>query len=165
MTKIIAGSGHRPQFAVTPTLKAFSKAQDLAMLQTAKHYLAELKADYVISGGALGWDTAIARAAFSLKIPYAVYVPCQGFGAMWDKQQQFTFDMMLRHADKHHIVTDKPYNASLMVIRDHAMVNDATMVLALWNGQTHGGTYHTVQYAKQCHKEVVNAWGYYNATY
>lgn len=158
---IVAGTGHRPQFAVTGNLKPFSQEQDLAMLKTAKYFLVVMGADYVISGGALGWDTAIARAAYALKIPYAVYVPCYGFGSQWDEKQQQTLKNMLDNAASWHTVTEKPYTSNLMVVRDKAMVNDATAVLALWNGQQHGGTWHTVKYANSKNVEVVNAWEYY----
>lgn len=163
MKTIVAGTGHRPQFAEIGKLKAFSEAQGIAMMQTARHFLQQLGAEYVISGGALGWDTALARAAYSLKIPYAVYVPCYGFGSQWNEAQQSTFRNMLKHAAHWRTVTEKPYASNLMVIRDHAMVNDANTVLALWNGQEHGGTWHTVKYAESKDIKVVNAWEYYKS--
>ena len=161
---IIAGTGHRPQFAEVGKLKAFSNEQSIAMTQTAKKHLQELGASYVISGGALGWDTALARAAYSLKIPYAVYVPCWGHGSMWTQEQQVTYRALLEYADKWHYVVEEPYASQHMITRDHAMVNDCDSLLALWSGMKKGGTFKTIQYAKQQGKNVVNVWSDYEAT-
>ena len=42
--------------------------------------------------------------------------------------------------------------------RNELMVNDSDMVLALWDGESAGGTWNCIQYAGKVEKEIVNLW-------
>ena len=42
----------------------------------------------------------------------------------------------------------------LMLVRNDYMVDHSDLVLAIWNGEQSGGTWHTIQYAKAKGKQV-----------
>lgn len=158
---IIAGSGHRPQKAEIGKVKAFSELQTAILTDIARQALLFLEASIVITGGALGWDTAIARAAYSLKVPYRVYVPFKGQEIKWRAEQQAKYRAMLEHADSVKIVTGGDYSTNAMQTRNEAMVNDCEILLVLWNGEQSGGTWNCVQYARSKRRTIQNVWDYY----
>ena len=41
-----------------------------------------------------------------------------------------------------------------MLVRNDYMVDHSDLVLAIWNGEQSGGTWHTIQYAKTKGKQV-----------
>jgi uncharacterized phage-like protein YoqJ len=42
-----------------------------------------------------------------------------------------------------------------MQVRNEYMVDHADVVIAIWNGNQHGGTFNAVSYARQKHKPVI----------
>lgn len=160
---IVAGTGHRPQKAAIGKLKAFSELQSLTMTDLAKQALVATEANLVISGGALGWDMAIARAAYSLQIPYLVYVPFKGQESKWGELDQSRYRSMLSKAQKVVTVSEGAYSAQAMQKRNEAMVDDCETLLALWDGKERGGTWNCIQYArnKPDTRVIVNLWDMY----
>jgi uncharacterized phage-like protein YoqJ len=161
---IIAGTGHRPQKAVIGKLEAFSALQDYTMFKVAKRFLLQHGASLVITGGALGWDMAMARAAHILQIPFRVYVPFKGQESKWTASQQAKYRAMLNEAETVKIVSEtKKHAPDLMFfqIRNIAMVDDCELLLALWDGKRGGGTWNCIQYAEKVERKIVNAWEEY----
>lgn len=160
---IIAGSGHRPQNAEIGKVKAFSELQSSVMTEVAKQALIVLEASLVITGGALGWDMAIARAAYSLQVPYLVYVPFLGQESKWTPEQQKKYHLMLDHAKKVKRISNGGYSAQAMQKRNEAMVDDCETLLALWDGKESGGTWNCIQYArnKPDTRNIMNVWDWY----
>jgi uncharacterized phage-like protein YoqJ len=162
-SQVIAASGHRPQQAHLLNLPAFSQQQENAMFQSAKFYLAGFNnISLVITGGALGWDTAVARAAYSLGLAYAVYVPCKGQESRWNAEAQEKYRKMLSLATEVKYISQESYKPALMFARDKAMIDACSLLLVLWNPEKQsGGTYNAIQYARQINKEYINVWGHY----
>lgn len=158
---IIAGTGHRPQNCEIGNVKAFSEIQTAIMTDIAKWALSTLGAKHVITGGALGWDTALARAAYSLQIPYRVYVPFKGQESKWTAEQQTKYRAMLKHAARVEVLSEDGYSAVLMQRRNQAMVNDSELLLALWNGKREGGTWNCIHYAENMNCVIQNVWQQY----
>lgn len=157
---IIAGTGHRPD-------KLGGYGQDVyeRLVNTACEGLGDVVGDVtrVISGGALGWDQALASAALRLNLSLTLALPFAGFWSKWPKSSQDHLEFLVSQADKVVYVCDEGYAAWKMQHRNKYMVDECDSVLALWNG-TDGGTANCVRYAYKVGKPVVNVWDRYKET-
>jgi uncharacterized phage-like protein YoqJ len=155
---IICGTGHRPD-----KLGGYGIAAHVRLIALAKDGLLSLRprVSTVISGGALGWDQALAAAAMDLEIPYQMYLPFPEFWSKWPKDSQEYLELLCSTAAKIRYVSEAGYNPYKMQVRNEAMVDSSELVLALWNG-TSGGTANCVKYAEKVGKPVVNLWDKYN---
>lgn len=151
-------TGHRP-----PKLGGYNPSNPrvkktlLALRALIEHYI-EQGVDTFITGMALGIDMWAARIVLALKethphIKLYAYVPCQGQFRAWEKNPQSIREWwdIIDHCDGVHYVSKESYEASggakCMQARNVAMVDDAHLVIAVWDG-TAGGTGNCVQYAK-----------------
>lgn len=160
---IIAATGHRPQHAALPHLPAFSTEQEAKMLQVAKYFLSGfINVDIVITGGALGWDTNVARAAHALGLPFAVYAPFKGQESRWSEDCQRRYKIMLTHAAEVKYISNGGYSPHRMFERNKIMIYDCSTLIALWNPEKQsGGTFDAIQYARRIGKEYLNTWPNY----
>jgi len=158
---ILAGTGHRPHRCAIGKIKAYSDYQSQVMYEIASQFFIYYEVDLALSGGALGWDTAICRAAYALKVPYHVYVPFAGQESQWPKDNQDKYHKMLEYAEKVIIVSEGDYTPQKMQKRNQALVDNCNILLALWNGKQEGGTWNCIQYAKRVGRETTNAWPSY----
>lgn len=153
---IVAGTGHRPD-----KLGGYGPEVSTRLIVLARDWLIAYKPERVISGGALGWDQALAWAAQSTDIPYTMALPFEGFEKQWPKSSQ---DDLARLLDKAHEIVDvsEPgYAPWKMQVRNQWMVDHCDQVLALWNGSK-GGTGNCIAYANKVGKPIVNLWDAYN---
>lgn len=155
-----AVTGHRPSH-LGPG--GYSQATAGRLLRLAMDVLREFQPDTVITGMALGWDTAIAQACVLLQIPFDAYVPCEGHESVWPEASQKVYRELLTKARTVKIVTGGGYEAWKMHSRNVAMVDRLTgptdFLLALWDEQHQsGGTYKCVQYAERAKVQVYNVW-------
>jgi uncharacterized phage-like protein YoqJ len=141
---IYAGTGHRPQFLPCKF------DEEHHWLQRCITYLDIWLCDnideieYIITGGAIGWDTWLAERCINLNIPFDVYVPFKEQGKNWPHAAQARYEEMLSHA-KQIIFIQEKYSKAAFLVRDQRMVDDAETILALWQpSHKSGGTYHTV---------------------
>ena len=149
---ILAATGHRPD-----KLGGYgNKARD-ALFQTAIRSLEHLAPSYVISGMALGWDTAIAHAAIALNIPFEAAVPFIGQDSRWPSSSREIYAQLLEQADKYTVVSSGEYAAWKMQARNEYMVDSADQIIACWNGTT-GGTDNCLKYARSKSKKIHNAY-------
>ena len=111
----------------------------------------------VISGMALGWDQAIAHAAYLEKIPFVAAIPFRGQELMWPKHSQELYNSLVKVASEVEIICSGEYSPSKMQTRNEWMVNNSSHVMALWDG-TGGGTKNCVDYALKINKPVINVW-------
>lgn len=155
---IVAATGHRPD-----KLGGYGVATHLEGL--ARHALASVDGiERVISGMALGWDQAVAEAAVQLGIPVMAAVPFEGQARVWPAPAQARYHRILERVQGIVIVTAPAPRSSgeaarAMQARNIWMVDNATHVLALWNGDAGGGTAHCVGYAERLGRPVWNLWG------
>lgn len=147
---ILAFTGHRPGklggYDIT-NLTAF-----------AKKILIETKPATVISGLALGWDSAVADAAIELDIPLIGAVPFAGQPARWRDEDKALYAKRL--AACHNVVIVCPgneYHARKMKKRNRWMVRNSQALIALWDGSD-GGTASCCRYAVSIGHPVVNVW-------
>lgn len=149
---ILSVTGHRPNKLGGYSPEAYRKLLALAMNQVIK-----LQPSLVITGMALGWDTAIAEACFQLNVPYLAAVPFKGQECLWPALSQYKYRNLLFHAQEVVIVSTGSYSAGKMNKRNRFMVDKADSVLALWDG-TQGGTGNCVAYAKLKGKPIINCY-------
>lgn len=152
---IIAATGHRPDKISSDGYGAETSRR---LHRLATDSLKDLAPEKVISGMALGWDQAVAHAAIDLDIPVLAAIPHEGHESRWPFASQKRYHAILKHCDEVVLVTDGPYAAWKMQIRNQFMVDRANVLLALWNGGP-GGTANCVNYARKHKVEVVNLWG------
>lgn len=152
------GTGHRPNKLGGYSNQILEKA-----IAVATEYLTTNRPDKVISGLAIGWDTAFAIAAIRLKIPVIGAVPFKGQESKWFPESVKLYNRILEKCEEVVTVSEGGYSREKMLIRDYYMVDRCTRnVVALYNG-TGGGTKHTLDYAEQQIKagkqiNVVNLW-------
>ena len=111
---------------------------------------------HFISGGALGVDQDFAEAVLCAKqiyepITLEIAVPCSAQAMRWSKAEQLRYLSILKRADKITILSEH-YTPTCMKKRNEYMVDKADLVLAYWNGEESGGTWNTINYAKQKQK-------------
>lgn len=154
---IIAGTGHRPD-----KLGGYGEDVMERLVHVAAVWLADntKHGDRVITGMALGWDIALARACVELNIPYICAIPFVGQQRMWPKESQAWYIELLSTAYQIEHICDPGYAPWKMQKRNEWMVDRADMVLALYNG-TSGGTGNCLKYVQEKNKKIVNLWEKY----
>lgn len=150
---IVSGTGHRPD-----KLGGYSKEVALKLKQLAIENLEGVTK--VVSGMALGWDTALALAALELKIPLVAAVPFLGQDRMWPQASKLVYKNILEQAHEIIYVCEGGYAPWKMQVRNEWMVNHCEAVLALWDG-SEGGTGNCIKYAKKVDKHIINIWDQY----
>lgn len=154
---IIAATGHRPD-----KLGGYSDAIAEKLMRLAWGALLSERPEGVISGMALGWDTAVARAAIMLGIPLIAAVPFKGQEHQWPALAQYDYRKLLARAARVEIISLGDYSARAMQRRNEWMVDESNRLLALWDGSS-GGTANCVAYAGRKDREVINLWGEWSA--
>lgn len=152
---ILCGTGHRPDKLGGYGDDVFSELVQLA-IEGIDHTV-----DRVISGGALGWDQALAQATVYRGIPLTLALPFTGFWSKWPKKSQDYLEYLVSEADKVVYVCDEGYAPWKMQERNKWMVDNSDQVLALWNGSD-GGTANCLRYAEKAGKPVINLWETYS---
>lgn len=154
--KVLCGTGHRP-----PKLGGYMLHAKAQVLELAVIVLSKLMPTQLISGMALGWDMALADAANTLNIPYIAAVPFEGQDSRWTGKDKKYYMHLLKGACQVVHVCDPGFAAWKMQKRNEWMVDNAEVVLALWDGVEQGGTWNCVRYAREQNKPVVNCWNKY----
>lgn len=158
---IISGTGHRPD-----KLGGWENPRDSweIPLNLAKESLDSISG--IVSGGAAGWDLILAHAAIELQIPLYMMIPFEGQDRKWNSHYRRLYNEAREYAVRELIISDS-YSNKAFLDRNKAMVDYVKskqgFVLALWNGDTRGGTAHCVKYAHKEGVEVVNLWEDYVA--
>jgi len=154
---MICGTGHRPD-----KLGGYNDLAHTNLVKIAERYLAELNPERVISGMALGWDTALAEATINTNRYLVCAIPFVGQECMWHKDSKEKYNNILLKANEIKAICSKGYAPYKMQIRNEWMVDNSDLVFAMWDG-TKGGTYNCVQYAKKMGKPIVNAYEVYRS--
>lgn len=118
----------------------------------------ELKPAKIISGMAIGVDQWAVEAALELKIPVLALIPCAAQESKWpgkvqERYKEMLADIILAGGEVKYI-SDKPYTNICMQVRNEAIVSNADMMLAVWDGSS-GGTGNCVSAANIAKKHVM----------
>ncbi len=163
MTKkgiIIAGTGHRPKYCPCKYNEKHPWLKDLKSRLYADLDVGwnSQQIEYVISGGAIGWDMWLAETAIEVGIPVHMYLPFRDQGSTWPTETQNRFKDLLSKASEVKYISET-YSNKAFFKRDEAMIDACDIVFALLNPVAEeGGTYYTVQYAQKQNKEIENYW-------
>lgn len=157
---IVAATGHRPD-----KLGGYGDQASTNLVALAVDAINDLAnncdpRDFVISGMALGWDMAVAEAACIWGVPFHAYVPFEGQESRWPIKSQRLWKRLIDRAAKVVVCSGGGYAPWKMQERNKRMVDDADLILALWNGSD-GGTANCVNYAQQRGKPIKNVWSHY----
>lgn len=163
MPLIISATGHRPQ-ALQTSWSMYESFTLPRLTDLATAYFQRTKPDIVISGMALGWDTAVALSALTLGIELHCYVPFNGHHARWSSKQQEQYHSIIQQTDKviypqgEDVPRERSYSevAKLLLNRNTDMLNNSNRVVALFNGEPKGGTYDAIKKAKAMGLQVDN---------
>lgn len=154
----LAATGHRPnKLGLWNCLgwrpRAVQFLRDFAFQQlNAVHQQHNLRE--VISGMAVGWDTAIALAALRLEIPLIAAIPFPNQPLKWPPANVEEWAWIKSQATEVITIADS-YSLAAMQARNEYMVNRADIMLALWNG-TPGGTANCLRYARRKDKPIID---------
>ena len=131
------------------------------LVELAEDYLRKLKPALVISGMALGWDTAVALACVRLGIPFVAAVPFPRQASRWPEKDQQRHAFLLGKAALVVVVgSDELADADLraaMQWRNEFMVDHAHLILACFDGSA-GGTANCIRDAQEQGKPIVNTY-------
>ena len=116
----------------------------------------------MISGMALGWDTAWAIAALRNGIPLVAAVPFAGQSDRWPVAARIRFDRILEMAQEVVVVSPGGYSGMAMQRRNMWMVDRCDALAALWSGSD-GGTANCMRHAAQIGKPTINLWPEFTA--
>lgn len=153
---ILAGTGHRPD-----KLGGYGKEAAQHLRAVATKALKYMNPDAVISGMALGWDTALAQAALTLRINLIAAIPFEGQEKMWPEESRLMYKKIISRADDVRYICDPGYAPWKMQRRNEWMVDHSHGVIALWDG-SEGGTGNCIRYAQKVGKPIYNQWDRYN---
>lgn len=140
----VAITGHRPK-SLDNDYTYKSEAWEWVRSEMTATF-EKVKPSMIVSGMALGVDTVAAECAIALEIPFIAAVPFPGQEAKWSVEQQQHYALLLNFAQEVITVDKGPYSPYLLQKRNEFMVDQADLVLAVWNGWK-GGTRNCVEYA------------------
>lgn len=153
---IISFTGHRPD--KLPNKQTGYKLPNPTYIKVCvelEKILKEKQPEKVISGMALGFDQWAASVAIKLNIPFIAAIPFEGQESAWPIFSQKSYHLLLKKAYEIVVVSPGSYSAYKMQIRNEYLVNNCDILVACWNGDTSGGTYNCIQYAKSLNKEII----------
>lgn len=149
---ILGITGHRPN-----KLGGYTAAAQDRLYRFALFVIQSYHPSQVITGMALGWDTAVAKACITLNVPFIAAVPFEGQESQWLAESRHEYYRILAKALKVVHVSPPGFNTNKMQIRNEWIVDNCTHLAALHDG-TAGGTNNCVRYAIQQSKPRVNLW-------
>lgn len=152
---VICGTGHRPNKLGGYSIEAFER-----LVSIARNWISENSPSKVISGGALGWDQALAVASIREGVFLSIYQPFPSQACKWPESSQRLYKRILNKANSVIAVCDDPYAAWKMQKRNEAMVDDSDIVLAMYDGSV-GGTGNCIDYATKQSKKIINLFEFY----
>lgn len=150
---ILSATGHRPEKLGGYGRPAYDRLFSFAMV-----VLQRLQPEEVISGMALGWDTAVAEAAYILGIPFHAYLPFPSQASTWPRDSQKLHSNLCAVASSIVTCSQDPYAGWKMSVRNDCMEAASDEILALYNGDPTGGTANAVRHALKVGKTVHNVW-------
>ena len=156
----IAGTGQRPKYCPCKYNNKHPWLLNLkADFRTRLVEIADNYASLVIrAGGAIGWDTWLAQVALELSLPLHLYLPFPGQESHWPPDSRKEYERIKSLATKV-VYTSQTYYSEVFLKRDIDMITGCGKILALLNPEADsGGTFYTVNKAKELGINVENFW-------
>ena len=138
----IAFTGHRPHRLSGKEKEIAEEIYRILKILNDTEYI-----EAVYSGMAQGADQLAALQAIKIGLPlYCAYPYRRGFCP----QEEYINDAAVRIE----FISEK-YSKNCFAIRDKYMVNHCDLLIAIWDGESYGGTYETMKYAKKQGKRIL----------
>lgn len=160
MDKSCAFTGHRPYKLPWKYDETDSRCIQLKMT-LAEQIMKQLEngVTHFFSGMAEGTDCWAAQAVLDLRIKHPevnlhCILPCDGQADKWTIPAQKQYQSILKQADFVEYVS-REYYKNCMLDRNRRLVDSASFLLAVYNGEWRGGTAATVRYAKKLGREII----------
>jgi len=160
-----AFTGHRPK--KFPWGYDETDVRCVALKKALAEQIAELVGDgYTdfLSGMAEGTDTWAALAVLAMKkenptLRLHCVLPCEGQAEKWSASARELYYSILEQADSV-VYVSQEYSKGCMLKRNRYLVDHATCLLAVYNGERRGRTAMTVRYAQKMGREIIimNPW-------
>ena len=157
--KVCAFTGHRPQKfpwrkdETSPACAALKEALNTQILR-----LVEAGFTDFLSGMALGVDQWAAASVLELRennpvIKLHCILPCKAQADGWTALERDAYRTTLNEADSV-VYVNREKIRDCMLVRNRFMIEHASLVLAVYNGEKRGGTASTVRYARKLGRDV-----------
>jgi len=155
-----AFTGHRPAklpWSYDETAAGCVRLKQALTAQIKK--LVKAGATDFMSGMALGSDIYCAEIVLALReknddLKLHCILPCRGQEDKWPPAAQERYHTILGKANSVYPVC-QAYNSRCMVERDRFLVEHASILLAVYNGEPQGGTAFTVNFARELGREII----------
>ena len=113
-----------------------------------------------LCGMAWGWDLAAGKVVMQLKESYpdvelVAVEPYRGFERLFHGVDAELYKSVAEAADSIEVTSDNGSDVSYM-LRNNFLVDNASVVVAWWNGVPKGGTAYTVRRARKSGVEMIN---------
>lgn len=159
---VCAFTGHRPEKLPWGSNEDDPRCRALKVLMArAIEQAADAGVAVFCCGMARGCDLYFAEAVAALRetrssMRLEAWLPCPGQADRWQEADRNRREKLLDTCDEVHMV-ESFYSSGCMLRRDRAMVDNADMVLSVWDGSP-SGTGWTVDYAKRQGKKIRALW-------
>ena len=158
--KICAFTGHRPKsfpWGYNESAPDCVLLKDVLAAQISM--LAEQGVTDFLSGMAQGVDLWCAQIVLGLKkknpaLKLHAILPCEGQESKWSASARELYHSILERADEV-VYVSRAYRPDCMLERNRYIVEQASMLLAVYNGAYRSGTGMTVRYAQKLGLETI----------
>lgn len=148
---IVAGTGHRPI--------DYSRLEQRYLEDIAEMAIAQTEPSKIISGMALGWDTAIANVAIREGIPLVAAIPFEGQESRWMDESKKVYYQILSKASDIVVVSEGGFSRRAMQLRNEWMVDNCDLLIAWYNtSRPRSGTGQCITYANRVGTKYLNFW-------
>jgi len=155
-----AFTGHRPQKFTWGYNETDSRCIALKNeLATQISKLVDAGYTDFFSGMAERTDTWVALAVLALRqenptLKLHCALPCKGQADRWSSSARELYFSILKQADSA-VYVSRVYSKDCMVKRNRYLVDHASCLLAVYNGEQRGGTAMTVRYPKSLGRKII----------
>lgn len=153
-SKTACFTGHRPQKLPWGFNEDDLRCKEIKK-QTQIKIEKSIKNGYTtfLCGMALGFDMICAEILLNLKEKYPNIkivgaLPCKTQCDIWNDYQKTRYHKIINQLDGIRCIYDKYIGKECLLERNKFMINNSSLVIALFNGKT-GGTKQTLDYAKK----------------
>ena len=157
---VCAFTGHRPSKFPWKYNETDSRCVALksALAEQIK-LLAETGVTQFLSGMALGVDIWSALSVLALReknpaLKLHCILPCTTQADKWTISSRDPYHSILERADSI-VYVSRDYHKNCMLERNRCLVEHASTLLAVYNGEWRGGTAATVRYAQKMGREII----------
>jgi len=161
---ILSGTGHRPDKLGFGKQGYQLWVLDRLLALATDVLTSRAPIEMVISGMALGWDQALAKAAINLGIPLMAAIPFAGQERRWPETSKDTYHKLLEQATQLVVVSENVNVSNIFRVatamqrRNEWMVDHCHLLVTLWDGEESGGTWNCVRYAKKQQRAMLHCW-------